>query len=122
MAGLRRPSSLIVVEKLPEPIGEKNERTLEGSDRRRGIRWAFCGPAIELKSGGRDAYRSAKLSPFPTTTLSSRNGLAFGGRDRLAPSQRFEPAEKHSCLARNRCGCRCRFETRVSGRWDHCSL
>src|SRR5713101_3025824 len=110
-ADLRRPSPLVAVGKLSELLGGKNERTLEGSDRRRGIWWAFCGPALELKSGGRDAYRSAELSPFPTTTLSSRDGLAFGGRDRLAASQRFEPAEKHSCLARNRCRCRYRFET-----------
>jgi NADH dehydrogenase FAD-containing subunit len=44
---------------------------------------AFCGPALELKSGGRDAYRSAKLS--------SRDRLAFAGNDRLPASQRFEP-------------------------------
>src|SRR6266481_1463908 len=77
---------------------ESNERTLEGSHHRWGIWWAFCGPALELKSGGRDAYRSAKLSPFPTTTLSSRDGLAFGGGGRLAPSERPKPAEKYSRL------------------------
>jgi len=59
---------------------------------------AFCGPALELKSGERDAYGSAKLSPFPTTTLSSRDGLAFGGRDRLAASERPKPADKYSRL------------------------
>src|SRR6266478_5232921 len=122
MADLRRPSALVAVGKLSELLGGKNERTLEGSHHWRGVWRAFCGPARELKSGGRDAYRSAKLSPFPTTTLSSRDGLAFGGRGRLAPSWCFEPAEKHSCLARNRCGCRYRFETRLSGRWDHRSL
>ena len=58
----------------------------------------------------------------PTTTLSSRNGLAFGGRDRLAASQRFEPTETHSCLARYCNGCRKRFETCRFGRWDHRSL
>src|SRR6266403_4907122 len=83
---------------------ESNERALEGGHHRRGVWRAFCGPALELKSGGRDAYRSAKLSPFPATTLSSRDGLAFGGRGRLAPSGRPKPAEKYSRLVGDRRG------------------
>src|SRR6266851_4184553 len=100
-------------------LGGKNERALEGGHHRRGIWWALCGPAVELKSGGRDAYRSAKLSPFPTTTLSSRDGLSFGGRGRLAPSERPKPAEKYSRLVGYRRGHRSCFKTRLSGRWDH---
>src|SRR5712675_2450906 len=104
MVGQRRPSSPAAVGKLSEPLGGKNERTLEGSDRRRGMWRALYGPAPELKSGGRDAYRSAELSPFPTATLSSRDRLAFGGRGRLAASGRSKPAEKYSRLVRDRRG------------------
>lgn len=45
--------------------------------------WWACGPALELRSRGRDAYRSTELSPFPTVALSGRDRLTFGGRDRL---------------------------------------
>ena len=62
----------------PSPINEEiDERTLEGRDRRRGIWRTFRGPAFELKPGGRDAYRSAKLSPFPAVALSGRDWFAF---------------------------------------------
>ena len=118
----RRRSSLIAVGKLPEPLGGNNERTLEGSDRRRGIWRAFRGSTLEIRSSGRDAYRSAKLSPFPTAPLSSRNGLAFGGRGCLAPSECPKPAEKYSRLVGDRRGDRSGLETRLSGRWGHCSL
>src|SRR6266403_1969407 len=83
---------------------ESNERTLEGSHYWRGVWRTFCGPALELQSGGRDAYRSAKLSPFPTTSLSSRDGLALGGRGRLAPSERPKTAEKYPRLVGDRRG------------------
>src|SRR5258708_11679020 len=96
MVGQRRHSSPVAVGKLSEPLGGKNERTLEGSDRRRGIWWAFYGPALELKSGRRDAYRSAELSPFPTTTLSSRDRLAFRGGGWPAPFWRPQPAGKNT--------------------------
>src|ERR1700688_2364661 len=102
MASLRRLSSLVAVGKLSERLGGKYERTLEGSHHRRGIWRPFCGPALELRSGGRCADRSAKLSPFPTTTLSSRDGLTFGGTDRLAPSGRPTSAEKYSGLVGDR--------------------
>src|ERR1700690_3264431 len=85
------------------------ERTLEGGHHWWGIWWAFCRPALELKSGRRDAYRSAKLLPFPTTTLSSRNGLSFGGTGRLTPSRRPKPAEKYSRLVGDRRGHRSGF-------------
>src|SRR5258706_2490555 len=103
-ADLRRPSPLVAVGKLSELLGGKNERTSEGSHHWRGIWRAFCGPALELKSGGRDAYRSAKLSPFPTATLSSRDGLAFGGRGRLRPSERPKAGGKKSPFACDPCG------------------
>ena len=45
----------------------------------------FCGRALEFKSGGR-AYRLSKLSPIPTGTLSSPDGLGLAGRDRLGAS------------------------------------
>lgn len=45
----------------------------------------FLGPAFELQAGGADTYRSAKLSPFPASTLSGRDRLTLGGRDRLNP-------------------------------------
>src|SRR5882672_1616267 len=101
------------------PEEESNERTLEGSDHRRGIWRAFRGPALALRAGGRDAYRSAELSPLPTITLSSRDGLAFGGRGSLSPSQRLKPAQKYSRLVGDRRGHRPGFQTRLSGRWDH---
>src|SRR5580693_3122136 len=109
MAGLRRPSSLVAVGKLSERLGGKNERNLEGGHHRRGIWRAFCGPVLELRSGGRYAYRSEKLLPFPTTTLSSRDGLSFGGTGRGAPSRRLKPAEKYSGLVGNRRGHRSGF-------------
>jgi NADH dehydrogenase FAD-containing subunit len=52
---------------------------LEGGDRRRGVWRAFCGPAHELKSGGRDAYRSAKLSPLPTLLYQVATGSLSAG-------------------------------------------
>src|SRR4051794_9848358 len=103
-------------------LGEKNERTLEGGHHRRWIWWACCGPALELKSGGGDAYRSTELSSLPTTTLSSRDGFSFGRRGRIAPSERSKPAEKYSSLVGDCRGHRSGFETRLSGRWGHGSL
>src|ERR1700722_3663737 len=111
--GQRRPSSSPSLSReSSEPLhrlvhikDESNERTQEGSHHRRGIRSAFCRPALELKSRGRDADRPAKLSSFPTTSLSGCDGLAVTGRDRLSAPQRAEPAEEYSCLAGNRRGC-----------------
>src|SRR5580704_19652921 len=107
MASLRRLSSgFNGSRKSPYPINEEiDEGTMEGRDRMRGIWRTFRGPAFELKPGGRDAYRSAELSPLSTFALPGRDRLAFTGRDRLSASQRVEPPEKYSSLARNRRGC-----------------
>src|ERR1700722_3939485 len=90
----------------PSPINEEiDERTMEGRDRRRGIWLTFRGPAFELKPGGRDAYRSAELPYLSHFAQPGLQRLAYTRRDRLSASQRVEPPEKYSSLARNRRGC-----------------
>jgi hypothetical protein len=59
-----------IVRRRAESVGGRasrmktNERTQQGSDYRRGVWRTFCRPALELKSGGRYADRSAELSFF----------------------------------------------------------